>query len=272
MPYADLHVHSNQSDGVLSCAEIIKLVEEDESLQVVGISDHDTLAGARDGLKAATESNVTCIPAVELSTRYDSRNVHVLAYFIEAESKLLQNLFDSTRRKRADRTLAIAERMHEAGYPITADEVKATGKVVNRGLLARMLIDKGFVKSVDECFSTLIGQSSPYYVEAGYPDTIEAIHLIREADGYAFIAHPAHYKVVDLIEVFAHEGITGLEAYHSMQSAQESADLIQLAHDLGLAVSGGSDWHGDNTHGSYLGKAGLDKDEYTLFLRACERA
>ncbi len=272
MPYADLHVHSNHSDGVLSCAQIVERAESSEELQVIAISDHDTLEGARYGLEVCADSEIICVPAVEISTKTDNRDVHMLGYFIGLHSKCLEDLFRETREKRKNRTLAIADRLHDAGYPVSAEDILSTGKVVNRSLLARMLVEHGCAQSVDECFSTLIGYKSPYYVEVEYPDTAEAIHLIREAGGYAFIAHPAHYHVVDLIEGFMREGLTGLEAYHSLQSLQQSTELVQFAKERGLAVSGGSDWHGDATHGASLGGTGLDRGAFESFLSACERA
>lgn len=271
MPYADLHVHSTHSDGVLDCQQIVERAEKHETLQVIAISDHDTLEGARNGVEVCAKSDISCVPAVEISTKTNGRDVHMLGYFIGLESKCLEDFFEVTRQKRRTRTLRVADRLHDAGFPVSSEEILSTDKIVNRALLARLLVSKGCANSVDECFATLIGFNSPYFVEVDYPDTVEAIHLIREAGGYPFIAHPAHYRVVDLIEGFIAEGLVGLEAYHSMQTARQSEELLRFAREHGIAVSGGSDWHGDATHGARLGGAGLEKDAFDLFLKACER-
>ncbi|MDD7204361.1 MAG: hypothetical protein PUH18_08465, partial [Coriobacteriaceae bacterium] len=110
-----------------------------------------------------------------------------------------------------------------------------------------------------------------YYVDYRSASTAEAIHLVGEAGGFAFIAHPALYHVVDLIPQFQREGLAGLEAYHSLQSEDDSALLVAHAEELGLAVSGGSDWHGDGSHHASLGSAGLDLASFTQFLHACGR-
>lgn len=272
MPYADLHVHSNNSDGTLSCEEIVEHALRHESVRAIAVADHDSLDGADRGQAACRGTSITCIPAVEVSTQTDGRNVHMLAYFIDTQSSSLNELFEKSRTNRYERTLKIAENLREAGYPVSADELLACGQTVNRPLLARKLIERGYAKTVDECFSTLIGKNSPYYVEVQYPNSIEVIHLIRESGGFAFVAHPAHYRVVDLITQFAKEGLTGLEAYHTMQTHRQSAELVELAGELGIAISGGSDWHGDATHGAELGSAGLEKPAFNAFLRACERA
>lgn len=272
MPYADLHVHSTHSDGVLDCPHIVERAENHETLQVIAISDHDTLEGAKHGLKVCANSSITCIPAVEISTKTNMRDVHLLGYFIDLQSNCLDDLFNETREKRRKRTLDLADRLHDAGFPISAEEVLSACKIVNRSNLARMLVERGCSQSVDDCFLKLIGSKSPYYVDVAYPDTVEAIHLVREAGGYPFVAHPAHYQVVDLLEGFKGEGLVGLEAFHSMQTAQQSADLIRFAKEHDLAVSGGSDWHGDATHGTDIGGAGLEKEAFELFLSACERS
>ena len=212
------------------------------------------------------------VPGVEITTRYDKRAVHMLGYFIDPTSSALVEYLDENRRKRADRVYKMADLLHEHGYPVCADDLRATGETPNRPLLGRLLVERGCVADVDEAFKKLLGSTSPCYVDVVYPDTIEAMRLIAEAGGYAFVAHPARYRIVDLIGRFAREGMTGLEAYQTLQTPEQSAELVEIAQSLGLGISGGSDWHGDKVRRAQLGGAGLTEEQYHAFLAACERA
>lgn len=269
MPFADLHTHSTASDGVLTPEQMIAEAQE-KSISALAITDHDTLEGSRRAIDASVGTPIRVIPGVEISTRFGWRDVHLLAFFVEPSDPDLAHLFEEGRDKRRERALKMARFLQQGGFPIDPDELEKSGVNINRPLLARILVDHGCVNSVDECFRTLIGRTSPYYAEIEYPNTAEVIHLVRERGGYAFIAHPAAYRVADLIPAFAKEGMTGIEAYYTEHTPEQTAELLEMAHEFGLAVSGGSDWHGDATHGAFLGSAGLEQEEFELFLHACD--
>lgn len=268
MVFADLHMHSTASDGVLSPAQILARASE-AGLRALAITDHDTCAGTKMALDLAAQFNLIVVPGVEMTTQVEGRNVHMLGYFFDVDSVELATFFAENRRRREQRACAMADNLAADGFPVSSDMVRSSGKTINRSLLARMLVQSGCAANIDDAFRRFIGQHSPYYVECSYPESAEAVHLIRAAGGYAFIAHPAHYRVVDLIEPLVHEGMTGVEAFHTMQSKRQSALLVDLAHSLGAGISGGSDWHGDGTHGAQLGSAGLSEAEFTAFLSAC---
>ncbi len=304
--FADLHTHSTCSDGVLSCEEMLAAARRD-SLAVFAVTDHDTMEGAA-GLAAAiaaapvaaaapSDADVTgearlgacgagvdsalgasagarqvkAVPGMELSTQCDERPVHILAYFCGGQNAALAEICARTNESRTERALAIAERLEAAGYPVHPEELATCGKVVNRSLVARALVKAGAAPDTDTVFNTLIGLDCPYYVDRADIDSFEAIALVREAGGFPFIAHPAAYHVTDLIAGFAKEGLAGVEAFYPQHTQKERAELVVLAGELGLAVSGGSDWHGDATHGSSLGAAGLDRAQFAVFIEACGR-
>ena len=286
--FADLHTHSTCSDGVLSCEEMLAAARRD-GLAVLAVTDHDTMEGAA-GLAAAVADasasdagavatagsravspQVKAVPGMELSTQRDGRPVHILAYFCGEGDAALAEICARTNESRTERALAIAERLEAAGYPIHPEELATCGKVVNRSLVARALVRAGAAPDTDTVFNTLIGLDCPYYVDRADIDSFEAIALVREAGGFPFIAHPAAYQVTDLIAAFAKEGLAGVEAFYPQHTQKERADLALLAGELGLAVSGGSDWHGDATHGSSLGAAGLDRAQFAAFIEACGR-
>ena len=286
--FADLHTHSTCSDGVLSCEEMLAAARRD-GLAVLAVTDHDTMEGAA-GLAAAVADasasdagavatagsravspQVKAVPGMELSTQRDGRPVHILAYFCGEGDAALAKICAHTNESRTERALAISERLEAAGYPIHPEELATCGKVVNRSLVARALVKAGAVPDTDTVFNTLIGLDCPYYVDRADIDSFEAIALVREAGGFPFIAHPAAYQVTDLIAAFAKEGLAGVEAFYPQHTQKERAELAVLAGELGLAVSGGSDWHGDATHGSSLGAAGLDRAQFAAFIEACGR-
>lgn len=265
-------MHSSASDGTLDPACIAQRAAQTDGLHAISITDHDSMAALKEATLSCNAQGIDFVCGVEITTKHDGRAVHMLGYFIDPESPALVEYLDANCEKRANRVFEMADLLQRGGYPVCADDLRATGETPNRPLLARLLVERGCVSSVDEAFARLLGSSSPFYVDAVYPDTIEAMRLISEAGGYAFVAHPARYRIVDLISRFAREGMTGLEAYHTLQTASQSAELVKIARDLRLAVSGGSDWHGDDVHRARLGGAGLDSGQYHAFLAACERA
>lgn len=272
MPFADLHMHSSASDGTFEPAQIARIAAQANGLGAFSITDHDCLA-ALDVVAAACAGNdIEFVPGVEITTKHDGRAVHMLGYFVDPQSTVLVDYLDENRRRRAERVYKMADLLGERGYPVSSDDLRMAGETPNRPLLARMLVERGCVTDVDEAFRRLLGSSSPFYVDVVYPDSLEAIRLITEAGGYAFVAHPARYRIVDLIGRFAREGMIGLEAYHTLQTPEQSAELVKIAQDFGLGVSGGSDWHGDDVHRAQLGGCGLDEGQYYAFLTACGRA
>lgn len=271
MPFADLHIHSTSSDGVLTPFEIVARAAKLETLHALAITDHDSLDAVHIGMQESARNKLDFVVGVEITTRYDARNVHMLGYFVDPDNRALNEFFEENRQRRTQRTYRMAELLQADGFSISPQDLYDTHEVVNRLLLARLLVKQGCARDTEDAFTRLVGQQTDYYVDVDYPDSIETIGLIAEAGGFAFIAHPAQYHVVDLVDTFAKAGMTGLEAYHTMQTPRQSAQLVQLACDLGLAVSGGSDWHGDATHGACLGACGLDEEAYRAFCAACER-
>lgn len=272
MAFADLHMHSSASDGTCKPDKLAQEACTASSLHAFALTDHDTLDGLLDAQRGAAALGLDFVPGVEITTKHDGRAVHLLGYFVDPSSAQLAAYLDDNRQRRADRVYQMADLMRDAGFPVSGQEMRDSGATPNRPLLARLLMERGCVADVDEAFKRYLGSSSPYYVDAVYPDTLEAIELVRAAGGYAFVAHPARYRIVDLIEPFARAGITGVEAYHSLQTREQSRQLVALAGDLGLAVSGGSDWHGDAARKAEPGGCGLDEQEYESFLRSCGRS
>lgn len=271
MAFADLHMHSNASDGVCDPSSIAQAARSASELRALALTDHDTLDGLEDAAASCASEGVMFVPGVEITSKHEDRPVHMLGYFIDSSDRALAEYLKENKGKRASRAYRMADLLAEDGFPLSSADLKDSGLIPNRPSLARLLVDKGCAESIDDAFKRYLNSHSKYYVDAIYPETYEVISMILEAGGYPFVAHPARYGIIDLIEDFAREGITGIEAYHSLQTAEQSKELVELAKSIGIGVSGGSDWHGDTMHHAKPGCCGLNEQEFDAFLRTCER-
>lgn len=254
MPVIDLHCHTTASDGMVSPADLVRHAAE-RGVDVIAITDHDTVAGVAEGLRAAAESSVRVIPGIELSTRHDSRDVHILGYFIDHTNGELLTTLDAMRSQRLQRAEQMVERLRGLGYGITMDDVRehAGGDVIARPHVARALVAKGFIPSVRAAFaSDFIGDGGRAYVSREVPSSVAAVDVIRRAGGVAVVAHPGvgHHEgevkpmSPEAIGELARTGLAGLEVDHPDHPPLVRDHLNAIAHEYGLVVTGGSDWHG----------------------------
>jgi predicted metal-dependent phosphoesterase TrpH len=252
----DLHTHSSVSDGTETPAELLATAR-DAGLDVVALTDHDTT----DGWPLAAEARppgLTVVPGMELSCRWFPADqppisVHLLAYLFDPDHPGLAAERARLRAERLGRGERIVTALAAAGYPVIWDEiVKASGGgVVGRPHVARALVGAGVVESVDHAFGTLLHHGSPYYVAKADTDVRDGIALIRAAGGVPVFAHGLATKrgriVGDAgIAAMADAGLLGLEVDHPDHTDAEREHLRGLAADLGLIMTGSSDYHGAN--------------------------
>ncbi len=252
----DLHVHSTASDGTLSPADVM-IASAEAGLDVVALTDHDTLAGWPEAF-AACPAGLTVVPGLELSCVYSAADqppisVHLLGYLVDpAHPGLLAELarLQDERRRRGER---IVEKLVAAGYPISWRRVLefAAGGSVGRPHVGRALLEAGVVSSVDEAFAELLSAAGPYYVRKADIDAVAGVRLIRAAGGVVVFAHPAagrRGRVVDeqAIAVLTQAGLAGIEVDHPDHLPAERETLRALAATLGLVATGSSDFHGTN--------------------------
>ena len=261
---ADLHVHSTCSDGRKSPADIVRLAK-DAGLFAVALSDHDTIAGLDEAAEEAARVGIRFIPGIEVSTQTDGLDIHLLVYWPRATEAFAQMLADADAQRKT-RALKIVENLAAAGFPVNADMLISQGLKPNRPNIARILVAQGAAPSVGWCFDNLFGEGRPYYIPRIEVPTATAIQTAREAGGVPFLAHPAVSHAEHLIGAFAEAGLVGVEVYHSEQTMQDSQRILQSATRFGLAISGGTDWHGDGVHGCGLGECGLSAAELEAFL------
>jgi predicted metal-dependent phosphoesterase TrpH len=247
---ADLHNHSSVSDGTEPPAVVIRRAAEAD-LDVVALTDHDTLAGQREAASALPKG-LTLLPGSELSCRLNGHSVHILAYLFDPDNDELAGEMAEIRESRLHRARAMVRKLDEFGVPISWEQVSeiAGGGVVGRPHIARAMIDAGVVSSFDEAFSPQwIGPGGRAHVSRYALDPAKAIRLVRAAGGVTVLAHPRGatrgWQIPDdVIADLAEVGLTGIEINHPQQNEQERGRLTELAFRLGLAASGGSDDHG----------------------------
>ena len=251
MPGIDLHTHTVYSDGTFTPRELLRLAGE-RGLDVIGLTDHDTMNGLPDATAAAAEFGVELVPGIELSTVYEGSGVHILCYYPDPNDHALREELDRLRGERARRGERMVEKLQALGYPVSFDRVCeiAQGGNVVRPHIAQALVEAGVVPSIKDAFSDeLIGAGGKAYVEKDALDPLAAIDLIDRAGGVAVLAHPGTSREVspvsdDLIEEFAAAGLDGIEAAHPDHPPELQAHYVALAERLGLCWTGSSDCHG----------------------------
>ncbi|MDJ0791943.1 MAG: PHP domain-containing protein [Acidimicrobiia bacterium] len=246
----DLHVHSSASDGVDDPREVVRLAAE-AGVEVLALTDHDTLAGIPEAMDATHATGMRLIPGTELSVDLSGTKMHMLVYFIEDEQGPLGSRLASLRTGRDERNAAIIGRLNELGYEVTLSDVRrhARGPSVGRPHIADALVERGYFGSRSEVFAGVLHDGGPGYVSRPRLDAVEAIELSRESGAVPVVAHPATIPVPPqgyrrLFEDLVAAGLGGIEAHHPMHAPGLREHLTDLAHELGIAATGGSDYHG----------------------------
>lgn len=251
--HADLHSHSNASDGTTPPADVMARAAA-AGLDVIALTDHDTVAGHAEAA-AALPPGLTLLPGMELSCRRDGHSVHMLAYLFDPAEPELAAEMARIRESRVSRARAMVDRLAELGTPVTWELVTSiTGDgVVGRPQIARALAQAGVVATPADAFSPeWIGPGGRAYVSRYALEPSRAVALVRAAGGVTVLAHPRGagrgWQIPDeVIAELAAAGLSGIEVNHPQQDDEQRNDLLTLAFQLGLVASGGSDDHGELT-------------------------
>lgn len=266
----DLHCHSTASDGTRPPAEVMRRARA-AGLDVVALTDHDTLAG-QDEARRALPPGLTLVPGLELSCHLRGHSVHLLAYLVDPGHAGLSAECEAIRTDRVRRARAMVRRLRELGVPVTWEQVAALASgSVGRPHIARAMVAAGAISRPQEAFTRdWLAPGGRAYVERYALPPERAIGLVRDAGGVAVLAHPglpARGWVIpdEAITALAAAGLAGLEADHPDHDEGERDRLRALAARLGLAVTGGSDDHGSLT-GDRLGCATTTPQVYQRLL------
>ena len=254
----DLHTHTTASDGTLSPSQLVDLAAR-SGLEALAITDHDTLAGFDEAAPVARDRGLDLVCAIELSTRQprtDSRrgrSVHLLGYFPgEPPKPEFREWLRQLQQARRDRNERLVERLRELGVDISIDEVRRHSRhMTGRPHFARVLLEKGYVSSLQEAFDEYLDESAKGYVQRMEPSAEEGIRRIREGNGLPVIAHPIRLglrdreREADLIGWLVEQGLEGIEVWHSDHQPADETRYLELAERHGLVPTGGSDFHGE---------------------------
>jgi predicted metal-dependent phosphoesterase TrpH len=249
---ADLHVHSSASDGTDPPARVVRRAAQ-AGLDVVALTDHDTVAG-HEQARAALPEGLTLLPGMELSARLNDRSVHLLAYLFDPDQPELAAELARIRDDRVIRARAMVDKLAGLGVDISWDQVAAIAgpPVVGRPHIAQAMVAAGAIAEPGQAFTPeWIADGGRAYADRYALEPVRAIGLVGAAGGVTVLAHPrsgGEYTVSDEeITGLAAAGLAGLEVHHPDHSQAERAELSALAHHLGLVATGGSDDHGSLT-------------------------
>lgn len=248
MDTIDLHTHSTFSDGTFTPLQLVKYAEE-KGLKAFALTDHDTTEGVKEA--KSIETNVEVISGVEISTRYDKKEIHIVGLYVNENDADLNKQLKYYREKRVTRNFEILEKLNSLGINITIDDVKesCTGDVISRAHIAKALVSKGFVGSYTEAFDRYLGDNKCAYVPRETLNYEESMELITKAGGVPVLAHPLLYKMSDtnlenMMVKLRQKGLKAVEVYYSTHSNSDTQHIMAMANRVGLIYSGGSDFHG----------------------------
>ena len=264
----DLHVHTTASDGRLSPEAVVARAHA-AGITVLSVTDHDTTAGLAMARAAARDVGVMLVNGIEISAVDADRDVHVLGYFIDPEDGELSDFLASQRTDRVRRVHDIVARLAVLGCPLDAAPLFASaeaGRSIGRPHIADALVAAGHATDRNDAFDRLLGAGRRAFVPRRGRSAAEVVAVIREAGGIASLAHPGVTRRDELIPSLAAAGLGALEARHGDHDAAAEAHYRALATRYGLAVTGGSDFHGDDDHHTgTLGSITLPAEDFAAF-------
>ena len=271
----DLHVHSNCSDGTLSPRELVDHAIK-KGLAAFALTDHDTvdglkeaqtyaasikmMQGAMSGIMPETFQVPEVIPGIELSTKYQGADIHVVGLYIDYQNETFRSRLQEFVDSRTNRNRKMCNLLQQAGVPITYEELLSAypDSVITRAHYARYMLEKGYIKSRQEAFDRYVGDHAPCYIPREKITPAQAVELILQAKGAPVLAHPILYHMSDdrldtLVRELKDVGLMGIEAIYSTYSPADERRMRTLAAKYELFISGGSDFHGANKPGLDMG-------------------
>ncbi len=250
----DLHIHTYYSDGVFSPEKIVDTAL-DVGLQAIAITDHDNVLAydlAQKYLKEKKlENKLEIIRGIEINTLYKNYEVHILGYFMDTKNSDFQNMLKQQQQARIKQTKEIIALLaKKEGIKIKFDDIKklvAEGGSIGRPHIAKAIMNAGGTTNVMDAYAKYINDNSPVYVQRKTVSPQDAVEIIYDAGGIPVIAHPHDIDIAEtLIKDLMNYGLRGIEAYHRKHSPACVEYFSSMAEELGLIVTGGSDFHTPN--------------------------
>lgn len=266
----DLHCHSTASDGVLPPADVVRAAAT-LGLTAIALTDHDTTAGVAEAREAGVRLGVAIVGGCEFSVGVPWGEMHLLAYFVEPGDSAIETFLTAARSDRSRRARDMVSRLVGLGVKVSSDDVmrEASGGAIGRPHLARALQRLGQVQTVQQAFDRYIGRGRPAFVEKQLPSLAEVAELVHARGGIVSAAHLKSFGTVANLARLKEQGLDAVETRHPSHTGDYLATITDAALSLGLARTGGSDWHGESdatgTHAA-LGSQQVP-DEWLPLLR-----
>ncbi len=253
--WVDLHVHTHFSDGSFSPDEVVQCALQN-NLAAIGITDHDSIGGIEPAMASARPAHLEIIPGVELTAEGNNKEIHMLGYCIDWQNSQFRDRLTMLQEVRRERAKKMVERLGELGVNISFQDVEELAGVgaIGRLHLAQVILQAGYVNSVEEAFRKYIGDNGPAYVKKYRLTPREAIEMIVEVGGIPVLAHPSLLNNDELIPQLVKDGLKGIEVFYTNQNSETSSRYQNLAREYGLFPTGGSDCHGLAKGGVLMGK------------------
>ncbi|MGM9985398.1 MULTISPECIES: PHP domain-containing protein [Fibrobacter] len=246
--FADLHLHTNLSDGSLSPLDLVKLAKR-RGLRCISVTDHDTLASYEATKPYAQEFDMEIIPGIEISSVWQGRDVHILGYFCDPTNLAISIELAESAKQRISRAKAILKKLSGLGINLSFEKVMSycKGKVVGRPHIAMALVGEEYVSNFGEAFTRYLADGAPAFVEKRGLNPQQTIRLIENAGGIAVLAHPYKSNVDNLIPDLVEAGLQGIEIYSPAQKGAVGRRYRELAEHYRLVGTGGSDFHTESS-------------------------
>lgn len=250
-PKFDLHVHTTASDGSLNAEQIVAEAKR-IGIKTMAITDHDTIGNVKNCIEEGRKKGILIIPGVELSAEIDKGKMHILGFGIDPDNKEFNMVMQMLRKAREFRNQNIIEALKcHFKIEITTDDLKkhAKGDSVGKPHIAAAIVEKGYCNDIETVFKKILGAKPMEAIERKKLPPQTCIELIQKAGGLAFLAHPNSLKLSDektfaKIKQLKNYGLAGIEAYHSSHSSKQCEKYVNMANELRLLISCGSDFHG----------------------------
>ncbi len=259
MPGIDLHTHSTASDGSLTPVELVQAAKK-AGLEAIALTDHDTAAGLAQAMAEGERLGLEVVPGCELSVSSKLARMHILGLWLPPNPEKLNTALSNLREHRHNRNHIIIGRLNELGLDITYEEVKAFANgsgsddmvegSVGRPHIAGILLEKGLVNSVKDAFNRYLGARGKAYAPKKILSAADAVGLLKAEGAIVIMAHPFQFglgkdQLMEEIIRLKELGMDGIEVYYNDHSPSQIKTLLKIAERFDLAVSGGSDFHGD---------------------------
>ena len=263
----DLHTHSIFSDGSFTPAEIIDKATK-IGLSAVALTDHNTVNGIPEFLRAAERANIEAIIGAEFSVDYNGTELHLLGLYIP-EEKLCEvsELMQTANKRKEESNMQLIHSLNRAGYNINYADLKSKhpNSKINRAHIASHLTELGYTESISHAFKTLLSKSHGHYTEPERITVFDMLDFLKMIGAVPVLAHPfldlAEEELITFLPLAKEHGLVGMECYYSLYDEMTIKKSLELASRFGLKPSGGSDFHG--THKPDI-KLGTGKDNLRI--------